>query len=154
MEPQQQEPSYQQDMQPVGGQEQEPSSSGGGLSEWSGTLREINQILQQLNQMGIMQGMGPQQGQQQGMGQQPQPQQQGGQQQPQQQAAQAQGDQLDMQAQQVFKQLQGGLNLLQQQDELGPEATLEETQQYTLQNEQELKEIIKTFVQQQQGGQP
>jgi hypothetical protein len=147
MEPQTGPESYEQEMQPVGGSEPEPSG-GGGLSEWSGTLREINQILQQLNQMGLMQGMGPQQGQQQPQGgqQMQQPQQGSG-------ASQGQANQIDVQVQQTFKQVQGGLTLLQQQDELGPEATLEETQKYVMQNEQQLKQVIKTFIQQQRGQQ-
>lgn len=149
MQPQDDTASYEDEMQQIDDNNdmQQTSQAGGGLQKYSNMLREVNQIISQLNDMGIMQqmNMGQQQNQAANPGQAGQNMQQ---------TQRNQGTNSDMQTQQVFKQVQGGLNLLMQQEELGPDATLEETQQYVMQNEQELKQVIKQFVKQQQEATP
>jgi len=149
MQPQDDTASYEDEMQQIDDNNdmQQTSQAGGGLQKYSSMLREVNQIISQLNDMGIMQQMNM--GQQQNQAANP-----GQAEQNMQQTQGNQGTNSDMQTQQVFKQVQGGLNLLMQQEELGPDATLEETQQYVMQNEQELKQVIKQFVKQQKEATP
>lgn len=131
-----QEKSYQ-----VQGQQQAAGggSTGSSMAKWSSTLRELNQVLQQLNQMGIVQGMG-------GNQQPAQPQQN---QQPQQQSREAQqgeGQDINQQVNQKFQQAVGLMQMLPQEDELSEDTTLGEAEQWLLQNEQSVKEAMRNFV--------
>jgi len=118
----------------------------GSLQKYNGILSEVNQLLQQLDNLGIMQnpaaqGQQPQQG--------PAPQTAGqpgaqGQQQQQQQASeqqQAQQQDMDQLVDQSYRQLMQFVNLMQ--GELGEDASLNDTEKYMVENEQGLKSIIK-----------
>lgn len=136
-------PSYQQNQEPT--QTAQGSGAGGAqgsLQKYNGILSEVNQLLQQLDNLGIMQTPGGQQQQAPG---QPGPQQT---QQQQPQASEPQGQQQEQQGQDIdalvnqsYSQLMQFVNLMQ--TELGEDGTLEETEKYMVENEQGMKGLIR-----------
>jgi hypothetical protein len=111
---------------------------GQGLSQYSGMLREVKEILGHLQDMGVM---GQQQGQmQQPNTQQPQQGQSMQQSQPQPQGNDT-GQSIDQAVNQAYSQLMQFTQVAQQ--ELGKDATLEDTEKWMVESEGDLKDMIR-----------
>lgn len=112
------------------------NSQGGGLQKYSGMLQEVNKILSQLNEMGIDLG------QQNSPQAQAQPQPSANTQAMQQESGQ-EPQQLDKDeaANQAYRQLNQFGQVAEQ--ELGADATIEDMQAWMVEQEQEIKQLIK-----------
>jgi len=119
------------------------SSPGTQMGKWSSTLKQLNQVLRQLNEMGIVQTQNV--GNQQQTPQQPQseggsrPNTQGNQ-------GRSPDENVDSQVNRKFNQAVQLMNMLPQEEDLSEETTLSEAHEWLLQNEQDVKAAMRQFI--------